>query len=146
MIVLLTHALQNEEPTRKIKLSENAWFIAEVLSVDKNVTFLLPKFKFNCHSVIFFKWWHAWRSSGFSSWPIRDNALQTLLSITSSLIDAGTVFISRLWYWALVTAFLSNWTILSLNKHLQFLLTVSSEEIISYRLKNHRNDWWDQIT
>ena len=142
----MTHALQNEEPTRKIKLSENAWFIAEVLSVDKNVTFLLPKFKFNCHSVIFFKWWHAWRSSGFSSWPIRDNALQTLLSITSSLIDAGTVFISRLWYWALVTAFLSNWTILSLNKHLQFLLTVSSEEIISYRLKNHRNDWWDQIT
>ena len=141
----MTHALQNEEPTRKIKLSENAWFIAEVLSVDKNVTFLLPKFKFNCHSVIFFKWWHAWRSSGFSSWPIRDNALQTLLSITSSLIDAGTVFISRLWYWALVTAFLSNWTILSLNKHLQFLLTVSSEEIISYRLKNHRNDWWDQI-
>ena len=146
MIVLLTRALRNEEPTRKIKLSENAWFIAEVLSVDKNVTFLLPKFKFNCHSVIFFKWWHAWRSSGFSSWPIRDNALQTLLSITSSLIDAGTVFISRLWYWALVTAFLSNWTILSLNKHLQFLLTVSSEEIISYRLKNHRNDWWDQIT
>ena len=142
----MTHALQNEDPTRKIKLSENAWFIAEVLSVDKNVTFLLPKFKFNCHSVIFFKWWHAWRSSGFSSWPIRDNALQTLLSITSSLIDAGTVFISRLWYWALVTAFLSNWTILSLNKHLQFLLTVSSEEIISYRLKNHRNDWWDQIT
>ena len=141
----MTHALRNEEPTRKIKLSENAWFIAEVLSVDKNVTSLLPKFKFNCHSVIFFKWWHAWRSSGFSSWPIRDNALQTLLSITSSLIDAGTVFISRLWYWALVTAFLSNWTILSLNKHLQFLLTVSSEEIISYRLKNHRNDWWDQI-
>ena len=141
----MTHALQNEEPTRKIKLSENAWFIAEVLSVDKNVTFLLPKFKFNCHSVIFFKWWHAWRSSGFSSLPIRDNALQTLLSITSSLIDAGTVFISRLWYWALVTAFLSNWTILSLNKHLQFLLTVSSEEIISYRLKNYRNDWWDQI-
>ena len=142
----MTHALRNEEPTRKIKLSENAWFIAEVLSVDKNVTSLLPKFKFNCHSVIFFKWWHAWRSSGFSSWPIRDNALQTLLSITSSPIDAGTVFISRLWYWALVTAFLSNWTILSLNKHLQFLLTVSSEEIISYRLKNHRNDWWDQIT
>ena len=142
----MTHALQNEEPTRKIKLSENAWFIAEVLSVDKNVTFLLPKFKFNCHSVIFFKWWHAWRSSGFSSWPIRDNALQTLLSITSSPIDAGTVFISRLWYWAQVTTFLSNWTILSLNKHLQFLLTVSSEEIISYRLKNHRNDWWDQIT
>ena len=141
----MTHALQNEDPTRKIKLSENAWFIAEVLSVDKNVTFLLPKFKFNCHSVIFFKWWHAWRSSGFSSLPIRDNALQTLLSKTSSPIDAGTVFISRLWYWALVTAFLSNWTILSLNKRLQFLLTVSSEEIISYRLKNHRNDWWDQI-
>ena len=141
----MTRALRNEEPTRKIKLSENAWFIAEVLSVDKNVTFLLPKFKFNCHSVIFFKWWHASRSSGFSSWPIRDNALQTLLSITSSPIDAGTVFISRLWYWALATAFLSNWTILSRNKRLQFLLTVSSEEIISYRLKNHRNDWWDQI-
>ena len=34
-----------------------------------------------------------------------------------------------------LTVFLSNWTILSLKKPLQFLLTVSSEERISYRFK-----------
>ena len=86
----------------------------------------------------FFKWWHAWRSSGFTSWPVRVSALQMLFSRTSSPIDAGTGFIySDLWrrYWILLTMFLSNWTILSLNKRLQFLLTVSSEERISYCLK-----------
>ena len=86
----------------------------------------------------FFKWWHAWRSSGFTSWPVRENALQTLLSRTSSPIVVGRGFISSdswQWYWALSTAFLSNWTILSLSNRLQFLLTVSSEERISYRLR-----------
>ena len=90
-------------------------------------------------SFFFFKRWHAWRSSGFTSWPVRDNALQMLLSRTSSSVVAGTTgFISsdsRRWYWALLTAFLSNWTILSLNNRLQFLLTVNSEERISYRLR-----------
>ena len=42
---------------------------------------------------------------------------------------------SRRWYCALLTAFLSNLTILSLSKRLQFLLTVSSEERMSYRLR-----------
>ena len=86
----------------------------------------------------FFKGWHAWRSSGFTSWLVRDNALQMLFSRTSSPTDAGTGFISsdsRQWYWALLTAFLSNWTILSVSKRLQFLLTVSSELRISYRLR-----------
>ena len=91
----------------------------------------------------FFKRWHGWRSSGFTSWPVRDNALQTLFSRTSSLIDAGTGFISsdsRRWYWALLTAFLSNWTILSVSKRLQFLLTVSSELRISYHFRK-----WDGL-
>ena len=50
---LMTHALWNKEPTRKIKLSENIWFIMEVLSIDKNATILLSTFKFNYHSVPF---------------------------------------------------------------------------------------------
>ena len=80
-----------------------------------------------------FKRWHAWRSSGFTSYPVRENALQTLLPI-----DAETGFISsdsRRWYWALLTGLISNWTILSVSKRLQFLLTVSSELRISYRLR-----------
>ena len=110
----------------------------EALPVDKDATFLLPTFKFNYCSFLCFKWWYAWRSSGFTSWPVRDNALQTLPSRTSSPIHARTEFIfsdSRQWYWALLTAFLSNWTILSVSKWLQFLLTVSSELRISYRLR-----------
>ena len=86
----------------------------------------------------FFKQWHAWKSSGFTSWSVRDNALQMLFSRTSSLIDAETEFISsdsQQWYWALLTAFLSNWTILSVSKRLQFLLTASSELRISYCLR-----------
>ena len=111
------------------------WFITEVLPFAKDATFLLPTSKFSYYSVLFFKRWHAWRSLGFTSWPVRDNVLQTLFSRTSSPIDAGTGFISsdsRRWYWALLTAFLSNWTILSVSKRLQFLLTVSSELRISY--------------
>ena len=85
----------------------------------------------------FFKRWHASRSSRFTSWLVRDNALQMLLSRTSSTIVARTGFISsdsRQWYWALLTAF-SNWTIFSLSNQLQFLLTVNSEERISYCLR-----------
>ena len=136
-MVLVTHALWNEEHTRKIKLSKNIWFITEVFPVDKDVTFLLPTFKFNYYSVLFFKQWHAWRSSGFTSWLVRDNALQMQFSRISP-IDAGTGFISsdsQRWHWALLTAFLSNRTILSVSKWLQFLLTVSSESRISYRLR-----------
>ena len=84
------------------------------------------------------KRWHAWRSSGFTSRTVRYNALQTLFSITSSPIDAETGFTSsdsRQWYWALLTAFFSNWTILSVSKRLQFRLTVSSELRISYCLR-----------
>ena len=86
----------------------------------------------------FFKRWHAWRSSGFTSWPVIDNALQTLLSRTSSPIVARPGLIScdsRRWYWTLLTVLLSKWTILSLSNRLQFLLTVSSQERISYRLR-----------
>ena len=86
----------------------------------------------------FFKRWHARRSSGFTSWTVRDNVLQTLLLRTSSPVVAGTGFISsdsRRWYWALLAVFLSNWTFLSLSNRLQFLLTISSEERISYCLR-----------
>ena len=53
LMILVKHALLNEEPTRKIKLGENIWFITEILSVDKNATFLLLTIKFNYHSVHF---------------------------------------------------------------------------------------------
>ena len=143
-MVLVTHAFWKEEPVRKISLSENIWFTTEVLPVD---TLLLSTFKFNYYIVsFFFRWWHAWRSSSFTLWQVRDNVLQILFSRTSSPMDAGTGFISRdswRWYWALLMAFLSNWTILSVSKLLQILLTVSSE--LSTVSENHWNDWWDQI-
>ena len=85
-----------------------------------------------------FKRWHTWISSGFTSWPVKDSALQTLLLRTSLPIDAGTGFTSidsRRWHWALLTTFLSSWTILSFNKRLQVLVTNSSKERISYHLK-----------
>ena len=111
----------------------------EVLSVDKNATSLFINYQFLVITVsFFFRQWHPWRSSGFTSWSVKDSALQTLLSRTSASIEIGIGFISsdsRRWYCTLLTAFLSNWTILSLSKQLQFLLTVSSEERISYHLR-----------
>ena len=53
LIVLATHALRNEEPTRKIKLGENIRFITEVLSVNRDATFFLPISKINNHSDLF---------------------------------------------------------------------------------------------
>ena len=137
-MVLVTHALRNEEPTRKIELSENNWFITEVLSVDKDAMFLLPTFKFNDDSVLFLQTLTFLKIIGVTSWVVRDNALQMLLLRASLPVVAGTGFISTdswQWYWAMLTAFLSNWTILSLSNQSQFLQTVSSEERISYHLR-----------
>ena len=91
----------------------------------------------------FFKRWHAWRSFGLNSWLVRESALQMLLSGTSLLTDIGTVFSSsdsRRWCCVLLNMFLSNWAILSLNKQLQFLVTASSKEGISYLL-NKSSKW-----
>ena len=91
----------------------------------------------------FFRRWHAWRSSGISSWPVRERALQTLSYSSSLLIDAETGFISidvRRWYWELFTAFLSSWMICSLTRRLDIFETASSEDRISNLLlkSSHR--------
>ena len=94
----------------------------------------------------FFNRWYAWRSSGFTSWPVRDNALPTLLSRTSLSIEAGTGFISNdSWqlYCPLLTASLSNWTILSLSKRFYWHLAV--KKVFHIASGNHQNDWWGQI-
>ena len=52
-LILARHALENKEPTRRNNLRENIWFITEVLSIDKNATYLLPTFKCNYQSVLF---------------------------------------------------------------------------------------------
>ena len=123
----------------KFKWGENIWFIMEVLPGDKDFSLRFCFVHLTTTVSFFFKGWHAWISSGFTSWLVRGNALQMLFSRTSSpTTDAGTGFISsdsQQWYWALLTAFLSKWTILSVSKQLQFLLTVSSELRISYRLR-----------
>ena len=54
----------------------------------------------------FFKQWHAEKSQGLTSWPVRESALQKLISRTSSLIDILTGLISsnsRRWYCAMLT-------------------------------------------
>ena len=74
---------------------------------------------------------------------VRDNALQTLLSRTSSSIEAGTGFISsdlRRWYCALLTAFLSNWTILSFSKGLKFFWPLALKKVFHIVSGNHRNN------
>ena len=138
-MVLVKNALRNEEPTRKIKLSENVWFITDVFPVDKDATFLLPTIKCNYYNVIFLQMVTFLKIISFNFMAgVRNNAMQTLFSRTSSPIDAGTGFISsdsRRWYWALLTPFLPNLTILSVSKRLQLLLTVSSEWTIPEKIQ-----------
>ena len=98
---------------------------------------------FSITDSFFFKRWQACKSSGLTSCPVKESTLQMFTSSSSSLIDGGTEFTStdtRRWYWTFVTAFLSNWTILSVNNVLQFLATAKSDETTSNFLKNHRID------
>ena len=129
-MVLVVHALQNEEPTRKVKLGENIWFIRRFFLLIRMLRFCFLHLSLTLTVYFFFKWWHAWRLSSITSWALRDSALQTQPSRTSLLIDVGTGFIpsnSQRWHCAFFSAFLSSWKILSLNKRIQFLLTNSTE-------------------
>ena len=137
LIVKFNCRKRNEEPTRKVKLSENIWLLQRLFLFVRMLRFCFLQLNLTI-SVLFLQQWHAQRSSGFTSWLVSKNVLQMLLSRTSLPIVAGTGFISSdswPWYWALLAAFLSNWTILSLSNWLQFLLTVSPEERISYYLR-----------
>ena len=97
---------------------------------------------FSITNSFFFKRWQACKSFGLTSCPVKESALQMLNSSSSSLIDGGTGFTStesRQWYWTLVTAFLSDWTTLSVCNLLQFLLMAKSDEKASYSLKKPLN-------
>ena len=90
----------------------------------------------------FFKRWQACKSSGLTSYPVKESALQMFTSSSSSLIDGGTGFTStdsRRWYWAFVTAFISDWTTLSVNNLLQFLALAKSDETTSNLLRKSTN-------
>ena len=102
------------------------------------IAFLFLEFEFYNHNHLFFpRRSHAWRSSGITSWPVRERVLQTLSSSSSFLIDVGTGFISinsRRWYWALLIAFLSSQT-----SRLQFFETGNSRDRISNLLVKSSN-------
>ena len=90
----------------------------------------------------FFKRWQACKSSGLTSCPVKENALQKFTLSSSSLAEGGTWFTStdsRRWYWAFATAFLSNWTTISVNNLLQFLAIAKSDETTSNPLKKSSN-------
>ena len=152
-----------------LRLHVNWWFSWHMLSKMKSLqaNFSWPRFSdllqrfflsigifrfcfldLNFTITIFFfvRWWNAWRSSGITSWPVRESererALQTLSSSSSSLIDAGIGFISInlcRWYWALLTAFFSSSMIHSLRCWLQFFETARSAGGISNLLVKWSN-------
>ena len=87
-----------------------------------------------------FKWWQACKSSGLTSCPVKESALQMFTSSSSSLINGGTGFTSiDSCQGAFVTAFLSNWTTLLVNNLLQFLAIAKSDETTSNLLKKSLN-------
>ena len=92
LVFLMTHGLQNKVPTRIIKLSEDIWFIMEVLSVQKDVMLLLFALKFNNHCALFYQTVTCLQITEFH---LMTETLQILLSWTSSPIEAGIGFISK---------------------------------------------------
>ena len=136
-MLLVTH-----EPTRKIELSENIWFITEDFLLIRMLCFCFLHLNIMMRVFFFFQWWHAWRSSGFTSWPVRDNALLMLLSKTSPIV-AGTEFISsnsQQWYHSSPTGQFFH-SVISYSFYWQLALK-KGVHIVS---ENHQNDWWDQI-
>ena len=86
---------------------------------------------FTITDAFFFRRWQAYKSSGLTSCPVREIALQIFSSSSSSLTHGGTGFTStdsRRWYWALINAFLSKWTTFLVSNMLQFLVMATSEE------------------
>ena len=84
--------------------------------------------------------------SGITSCLGKEITLQMFSLSSSSMIDwvAGfTSTDSRRWSWALVTAFFSNWTILSVNNLFQFLVLAKSDETFSNLHKKSLN-WFDK--
>ena len=116
-----------------------------VLTSTRRLSFL--HLNFTVTDSFFFKRWQACKSFGLTSCSVKENALQMLTSSSSSLIDGGTGFTStdsRRWYWAFVTAFLSDWTTLSVNNLLQFLAIAKSDETTSNLLRKSTN-WFDKL-
>ena len=111
-----------------------------LLTITLRLSFL--HLNFTITNSFFFKRWQACKSSGLTSCPVKESALQMFISSSSALIDGWTGFTStdsRRWYWAFVTAFLSNWTTLSVNNLLQFLAIAKSDETTSNLLKKSSN-------
>ena len=107
-----------------------------LLTITLRLSFL--HLNFTITNSFFFKRWQACKSSGLTSCPVKESALQMFISSSSALIDGWTGFTStdsRRWYWAFVTAFHSNRATLSVNNLLQFLAIAKSDET-----KNHRID------
>ena len=78
---------------------------------------------------LFFSWWHMCKSSGATSCPFREMALHTASSRMLSPILRSTGLTSRdslWWYWALVTAFRSNWIMCWCRRVLQFFVIKQS--------------------
>ena len=108
----------------------------QVLSIDQDAASLFPTFEFNYDSVLFLQTVTCLKIIRFHLMTGQGQCSAN--AVFKNIIEAGTGFISRdsrRSCCALLTAFLSNWIILSFSKRLQFLLTVSSEERISYRLR-----------
>ena len=86
---------------------------------------------FTITNCFFFKQCQPCKSSGLTSCLVKESALQMFSLSSSSLIDGETQFTftdSYWWYWALVNAFLSNWTTVSVNNLLHFLVMANSDE------------------
>ena len=79
---------------------------------------------------LFFSRWHACKSSGVISCPVREMALHIVSSRTLSPISRGNGLTSRdslRWYSALLTAFRSNWIIRWCRRVLQFFVINKSD-------------------
>ena len=132
----------SEELTRKLWLTWIFRFILEIVLLTSTLRLIFLHLHFTITDSFFFKRWQACKSSALTSFSVKESTLQIFTSSSSSLIDGGTGFTSMdpcRWYWALVTAFSSNWTTPSVNNLLQFLAIAKWDETTSNLLKKSSN-------
>ena len=79
---------------------------------------------------LFFSRWHAWKSSGVTSSPVREMALHTVSFTTLSPMsrDTGLTFRDFVrWYWVFLATFRSSWIISWCRRVLQFFIIYKSD-------------------
>ena len=92
--------------------------------------------------------WHAWRTSGIVSWPVKALQIASSRKLWISWSTGFSSTVCLLWYSTLLTVFSSNWAMWEYSWELHFLVTTKSDWSSSYFFENcgtYLSVIWDDL-